>query len=60
MSKEGILVNNKIWTMFIFNFRENLQHRIQTQNYSGQPLQGLKNYPQKWSIEDIFYKIKDK
>ena len=38
MSKDRSVVNNKFWTIFIRNFRENLQHRIQTQKDSGQPL----------------------
>ena len=38
MSKEGSLVNNKFWAMFICNFRESLQYCIQTQIDSGQPL----------------------
>ena len=38
MSKEGSLVNDTFWAMFICNFRESLQYCIQTQIDSSQPL----------------------
>ena len=41
--------------MFIRNFRESLQYRIQTQNDSGQPLWAPKKYPQKNDRERIFF-----
>ena len=57
MSKEGSVVNNKFWTMLICNFRESLQHHIQTQNDSGQPLWAPKNYLQKMIKRGFFYKF---
>ena len=49
--------------MFICNFRESLQYRIQIQNDSGQPLWAPKKYPQKNDEDRIFsinFQMKDK